>query len=216
MKKTGIFLFILSVVLTGADLAYGQEKKESYLGRGLSAQAELGLPTVSIANPDGTNAYYTGVTVLGRGILPLIDGKLFSINLVGNAKYLDLRNTANSGSQKEYANHIGGGVGASINLWIFFYGIDYNYMFARHYAVGTISRELNFNYSTAMSYYGVQKDFGQLSLGGGMSLSSATISKRASGLSADSPYTEKIYFVFARYSTGLTIPRMFKALFSGK
>ncbi|MGE3972889.1 MAG: hypothetical protein AB7F59_00030 [Bdellovibrionales bacterium] len=212
----GLLTFVIIFGLFSSQIALAQKssKKGNRDDRGLSAQVDLGLPTVTIENPDSSIAYYTGIGVTGRGILPLLDTRYFSFNLVGNAKYLDLKNTASTASQKEIANHIGAGGGVSVMLWIFFYGIDYNYMLARHYTVGTFSQELNYNYTSAVTYYGAQIEFGQLSLGGGVSMNTATISNGATDLNMDSPYSEKTYFVFARYSTGLTVPRMFKALFS--
>lgn len=181
--------------------------------RGISLQGEAGLPYASIKNPDNTFAYYRGVGLQGRVFLPVIDEHLFSFNLVGSGKYLDLTNSSNNSRQKEVANLIGPGLGVNVMLWKLFAGIDYQLIYGRHYGVGAISRELNYSYGALQQYYGLQWEFGALMVGLSYSSIQAKIPKSQTGLSVDSDYAEQIYWIHFRYSSGFSLNQLLKVLF---
>lgn len=181
--------------------------------RGVSVQIEAGLPYVTIANPDNTKAYYKGLGVQGRGILPVIDTSAFSFNLVASAKYLDLTNTTANSRQKEIAHLIGPGAGASIMFFNFFAGMDYQFMFGRHYGIGSVSREMNYSFGALQTYYGVQWEFGAAAFGASYSSTTGSLPKSMTGLSVDSAYSESVYWLHFRYSTGFEFLELLKFLF---
>lgn len=200
------FLFAL-VILFSLNSAWAVE------GGGVAFSMGAGSGNATIVNPDKTKAHYKVLALEGRGHLPLIDSANFDADLVGNMRYLDLENSANSKYQSEVGNLIGPGAGLEFRAFKFVLGAEYNVMLARHYAVGSISRDMKYEMPMTNLYGGLHLQFGQLAVSLSYSQASATVPKSSSGLTKDSPYTDQIYWLQLTYSTGASFMKFVKILF---
>lgn len=206
-------LLICSILIFTAVHSWAAETSKKK-GKGVAFDAALGYPTFQITNPDDTNAFYTGIALQGRGMIPIIEGENAGIKMFGQLRYFDLQNTNNGGSQKEVANHIGGGGGLEVDLFKFFLGGDYSYMVARHYAVGTFSNDISYKYSTMNAYAGLKVGFGELSIAGSYGLGQGTILKSETGLSNDSKVNYSVIWVHVIYGTGSSLGDYLSRLFN--
>lgn len=224
--RSPVSLLVISMwmaVAPQAALAQSSPSASSSAGKpggkypsGIQAEVSAGGGTSSILNTDGTSAYYTTLAVEGRGLIPLFGGdgqSRISLSLVGGIRYLDLSNSVTMGSQKEVANMIGPGAGLQLRLFKFVGGMQYDYMLARHYAIGPMSRDLEYQMPLTKTYYGLQIPFGQLAIAFTYSSSTGTVPKAATRLSADSPYADQLYWLNFTYSTGASFWRFLEMLF---
>ncbi len=180
--------------------------------QGVKMELSVGQPTVAIENPDGTKAGYSGLSAMGRGFLPLIGGDSFRADLTGTIKYLDLSNTAN-GSQKEFAQYIGPGLGLQISFSRFFIGADYLYLKGRHSAVGPFSNQSEFSISGMDIHAGVRIEFGTGSLGFAWSQMKSTVPASSTNLSQDAPWADQVYWLQFSYNFKTTPGNMLRSLF---
>lgn len=206
------------LILLAAENASAQAKssakgKDGSYPRGVQAELSAGTGSASIGNPDATTAHYSALAIEARGHIPLWTNRWLGFNLVGNVRYLDLTNTAESGKQKEVANLIGPGLGVQLRLFKFIGGFQTEYMLARHYAVGPTSRELNYSMTMSKTYYGLILPFENLAVGLIASSSTGTVPSEKSGLSTNSPYTDQVYWLSFTYSTGASFVEFLKYLF---
>ena len=218
-RTTGLLVFVIVLFArtvcaqTAAPAAANTQKKYPF---GLQAEISGGYGASSIENPDATKAHYTTIGVQGKGYIPVLGtaaGSMFQLALTGNVRYLDLKNTAEVGSQKEVANVIGPGGGIHLRLFKIVAGVDYNFMLARHYAVGPVSRELQYSMPVIRYYGGLIVPFNQLAVGFTWSSSSGTVPASQSQLSKSSPFQEQTYWLNFIYSTGIPFSNVFKVLF---
>ncbi len=182
-------------------------------GPGVAFDGSIGLPTLSVENPDNSKAHYSGVALAGRVHFPIYSNSPFSSSLLAGLKYLDLKNNANSGDQKELVNQIGPTVGLRLQYAKLFVQAEYAYMLARHYSVGTVSRELSFNYSGLQYGAGLQIPLGTLSLGASYQISNGTYPAAKTGLSEDSAYSESLVMFHLVWNTGAGLSQFFLDLF---
>ena len=84
--------------------------------------------SVKLTNPDGSTAYYDGLSVRGGLNVPIIKRKKFDLYFNPGAKYLDLENTANDSSQYESGNIIGVGAGLTARVYKFWFGTRYMHL----------------------------------------------------------------------------------------
>lgn len=180
---------------------------------GVAFSIGAGMGKASIENPDQTKAHYKVLALEGRGQIPLVASKSFEADIMGSMRYLDLENTANNGYQSEVANLIGPGVGLELRAFKFVLGAEYHMMLARHYAVGSISRDMKYEMPMINLYGGLNFQFKQLSVSLSYSQGSASVPKASSGLTKDSPYTDQIYWLQLTYSTGASFTKFIKFLF---
>lgn len=174
-------------------------------GGGLIADASIGSTDVQMTNPDNQISYYKGYSVHGRGGLPLLVGTS-SLYLTLNIGLTDVYNTANTNTQSEYANFLSPGAGLFYKMSRLGIGVDYNFVFARHRTVGTISRETNYIFN---SYgYWAQYIFplgNRSSLGLSYSGQTGTISKEQIKLSQDMPFSSSTLWIFFTYYSGIEL-----------
>lgn len=194
------FLFILFGVLAlTSTQSFAQSSSKS---GGLAFDGALGIPNAQITNPDSSNAYYTGLSAQARLIAPVFEAGLFSTSLTGAIRYLDLKNTANDQSQKEFSNHLGPGAGLRLAFAKLYLGAEYFYMYARHYSVGNVSKEINYKYMPLVTYFGLTVPVGQLALGFSYSMATGSVPAAESGLSKSSPYKDAVVFFHLTWNTG--------------
>ncbi len=209
-----ITVLMILLVQTLASNAYAQKNGEgSNFPRGVQAEAGIGSGSAAIVNPDATTAYYSALSLEGRGHIPLYTTRWLGFNLVGNLRYVDLTNTADMGKQKEVANLIGPGLGVQLRLFKFIGGFQTEFLLARHYAVGPISRELNYTLNTTKTYYGFMFPFQNLAISFFESTSTGTVPNYKSGLSTSSQYSDQTYWLTLTYSTGASFIEFIKYLF---
>ena len=188
-----LFLLTLPLLFT-ANTSYAT---------GVMAEAQLGFPNVQIDNPDGSSAYYGGLSLLAKLTMPAYQTKNFGISITGIGRFLDINNNSNSVQQRETGTHIGPGLGVKLNFYRFFLGYDAYYMKARHFWVGTQNKYLEYSYNTSNIYGGIDFNFGKnLNAALSYSLASGNISKAETGLAADTPYSDSIIWLHIGISTG--------------
>lgn len=167
----------------------------------------------TITNPDSTKANYKTLGLKGIALLPMFESDHFAGHLTGGLRYLDLQNNANSGTQTEVANMFGPTIGLRLRAYKFFAQYDYGFMFARHYAVGSISRSSKYDMPVGSLTAGITIPLKQLSVSFAYSQSSGTVPKSSSALSKDSPYNDQVYWLQVSYSTGSSLRQFFGFLF---
>ena len=178
----------------------------------LKFEGSLGIPNVGIENPDGSSAYYDGLSLMGRIIAPVYGKNQFWVSLVANLRYMDLENTANNDNQKEFASQLGPGLGLRFNVGRIFLGLDYFVIRNRHYAFGGISKELEYN-SSPMSYYiGMEFPLGSLSLGINYAMSTGTIAVDDTKLAEAAPYTDSVAMVTLTWDSGVSFGKFASGL----
>ncbi len=154
MIKFFLYVLILLIYSEGL-LAQGRGGKS-----GLSFSASIGLPSVTITNPDNSEAGYSGISLQGRLFLPIYEN---IVNLHGTLKYHDLENKASTSSESEVANHIGGGMGLTFTLKKLYFGYEQILMKARHYYIGNTGIKTEYDYTVGNLFIGFKYNFGALS-----------------------------------------------------
>ncbi len=187
------------------------------LGRGekagnLKFEGSLGLPNVGIENPDGSSAYYDGLALMGRAVAPVYGIGEFWTSLVANIRYFDLKNTANTSHQKEFANQLGPGVGLRFSLGRLYLGLDYLIVRNRHYAFGGLSRELEYNSSPFSYYIGIEYPLGALSLGLSYAISNGSITTDSTNLNEAAPYTDTLILFTLTWDSGISFGKFASSL----
>jgi hypothetical protein len=193
---------------TGGGIPLGLVDKYHLLG-----EMQIGYPTATLTNPDGTKARYDGVGLRMAVLVPVLDKLSWDIYLTGGVKYLDLQNTANGDGQQEVANVIGPLAGVAIRWTKFWFGAHYNQLWARHYATGPFSGRSTYNFNSVDYFAGLHYQFGRLGVGLTYSMSSAEISKEHTGLNSDTPYNDSMISLQFTFNTGETLWQMIKSLF---
>ncbi len=203
MKLIGlILLFLLYTVQTYAS--------------GVGFEGQVGSPNVQIENQDGTSAHYSGLSLLGKLKLPIWEGKSGSgVLFTGSARYLDVSNNANSGTQREAANNIGAGAGLELHFYRLFVGFDAYALKGRHYMIGTVNRYLEYDMSLTNFYGGLRIDITK-GLGVSFSYSTGTgsIPKSKTFLTEDSPYNDTVMWFHLIYNTNQGSGKFLKVLFN--
>ncbi|MCB0366574.1 MAG: hypothetical protein H6624_07310 [Bdellovibrionaceae bacterium] len=193
-------IFLASLLFHIGAMAKGGGGKSG----NLRFEGSLGVPNVGIENPDGSSAYYDGLAMVGRVIAPVFGKDQFWVALTANLRYLDLENTANSGTQKEFASQLGPGLGLRFSVGKIFLGADYFVVQSKHYAFGGISNEIKYTSSPLSYYVGMEFSLGSLSMGLAYIMSSGTIGVDDTGLAADSPYTDSLAMVTLSWDSGVS------------
>ncbi|NJM10321.1 MAG: hypothetical protein HC883_05540 [Bdellovibrionaceae bacterium] len=181
--------------------------------KGVAFDMSLGYGGSKIENPDQSEANYKTLALSGRLFIPFVEKKDFGVSLLLGLRYLDLENNANTGNQSEFANLIGPGLGLQIRAYKFFVGSEYHMMFARHHAVGSVSRSSKYEMPTINIFGGITIPFQQLSVSFSYSQSSGTVPKDSSGLSESSAFCDQIYWLHLTYSTGASPGKFLGFLF---
>lgn len=179
---------------------------------GVKMELSIGQPGVTIENPDGTKAGYSGLSAMGRGFLPVMGSGFFRADFTGTIKYLDLSNTAN-GDQKEFAQYLGPGLGLQISISRFYIGADYMFLKGRHSAVGPFANQNEFNITGVDIHAGVRMEFGTGAIGFAWSQMSSTVPSSATGLSKNSPWADQVYWLQFSYNFKSTPGKLIKDLF---
>lgn len=192
-----LFLFFTSVLFSLRTLAGAKD--------GVLFDGALGLPAITISNPNGENAGYEGISLQGRLFAPIYSDGAFHTQLHGVLRYHDLENKYSSDGQTEVANHIGPGVGLSIRLGRLTLGGEYSLMKARHYYIGHIGLKTEYDYAVGTAFAGFVVPFGDLSVGLGYNYSVGKIKKDETGLSKDSDYAEQSIWFHMTYNTGASV-----------
>ncbi|NJL24551.1 MAG: hypothetical protein HC902_04870 [Calothrix sp. SM1_5_4] len=146
-------------------------------------------------------------------MIPLYESADFTGSLAGGVRYLDLENSANTGSQSEVANLIGPALGLRLRFYKFFIGYEYGIMSARHYAVGTIANVLKYNLALTTLDGGIRIPFNQLTVSISYSRSTGVVPADKTGLSSGAPYSDQIYWLQFTYSTGASFQKFLQYLF---
>lgn len=203
------FLLALVILLGSSESLAAPNKSD-----GLWFNGAIFIPQSSIKNPNSSVAYYSGVGLEGKTGVTLVDLGAFSTSFYGSIRYFDLRNTANTGTQKEFANHIGTGAGLKFMFAKLYLEADYHYMLARHYSVGTISYNIDYEYTPLTYSAGISLPIGQLAFGASYSVSSAMIAGSKTGLSQDSEYNDTRIMLNVTWNTGASLFGFFSKLFN--
>jgi hypothetical protein len=179
----------------------------------LQFEGAIGSPNTKIDNPDGTSAYYDGLALQGRILIPVYAASLFSSFLTANLRYLELENTANNATQKEFSNQLGPGLGLRINFGKISLGADYYLLADRHYSFGSISKEVRQEFTPTSFYLGFSIPLGALSFGAAYIVSSGSIGTKETELTEVSPYSDTLIMFHLIWNSGLSFGKFAKDLF---
>lgn len=159
--------------------------------------ASIGYPyDISIENPDGTKAYYDGIgfrTAFNYNFSQTRSEMAYGFTF--HYKYLKLDNTKSS-SITESAVHKGIGVGVFAKSSGFYLGLNYAIMKASHQSSGAVSALDEFEYNPLTVDISYTVNYGNLvEIGPAISYAFTDLSKKETGLSKDSPYSEQIVWL---------------------
>ncbi|MGE4132026.1 MAG: hypothetical protein AB7F86_10350 [Bdellovibrionales bacterium] len=180
---------------------------------GVKMQLSLGMPYLTITNPDETKANYDGLAASARGFIPIFYGDKFRTDLTGSFRYLDFENKANGSSQSEYASYLGPGAGLELTVYNIYVGASYFYYKGRHTSVGTISHKAEFQISGMSQYIGIRFEFGLGALGLSYSQMSAKVPGSAVGLSSSSDWDQSTLWLQFTYNFKTTTGKFLQSLF---
>lgn len=181
-------------------------------GNGVSFEASIGAPEVTLQNPEGGEAVYSGLGVFGRIYAPIwTNNKNFSSNFVLSGRYIDLNNNSNSNAQQETGTHIGLGAGLHFKIFKIILGVNSHVVKGRHFWVGDINNDyVEFNYNLLSYYAGLEWSF---SKNFGLALSYEMASSTADINNNDVPYNESTYWLQFRFDTGASFGKFLGMLF---
>lgn len=179
----------------------------------LGVEVHFGYPSVKLTNPDGSTAFYEGLSVRGGLNVPIFKRKKFELHFNPGAKYLDLENTANDSSQYESGNIIGVGAGLSARVYRFWFGTRYMHLWGRNFASGDFSDRVSYQMSTTEYFGGLYFQFDRLGLGLSYSQAAGKIPKGDTGLNSDTPYNEGIYSLQITFDMGQSLWQILGRLF---
>lgn len=202
-------IFLALLILAIAPQSFAERK----FGEGVAADVAFGSGSASIQNPDDSKANYKVLAVHAKGMIPILEAEDFAGYLTANVRYLDLENSSNNSGQSEVANILGPGLGIHLRVFKFTLGAEYNYMIARHYAVGAISRQSEYEMRVTNLYAGLSIPFKQLAVSLSYNMASGTVPKDSSLLSKDCPYSDQIYLIQLTYSTDQSFGKFLDFLF---
>lgn len=181
--------------------------------RGIILDGAIGLPAITIKNPDGTSAGYGGTSLQARLLIPLVDNR-FKLYLNGTLRYHDLKNAYSNSQETEVANHIGPGAGLTIEYSRFFLGAEYMMMKARHYYVGPIGVQSEYDYTYSNAFVGYYTALGPLGLGLSYSVGSGVLEHDKVGLTSDADISEQTVWFHIRFSTDKGLGRFLSEVFN--
>lgn len=214
IKLVLLFISFFCVTVEAQDFGFapsgGGKNQGTY---NLGAEIQLGYPSVTITNPDGTDAIYDGLAIRGIFNIPLYRGKVFDCYLSPTAKYLDLENIANSSAQFESANLAGIGGGLTFRYKRLWFGARYMQMWARHYSSGAFSDRINYQFYELEYFGGVYFQFDRLGLGIVYSHASADVGKSSTGMEANTPYAESTFMLQGTFDMGASLWGILSNLF---
>ncbi|MCB0349992.1 MAG: hypothetical protein KDD38_02340 [Bdellovibrionales bacterium] len=179
---------------------------------GVRFDGAVGMPAVTITNPNKTTAGYDGISLQGRLFTPIVEDS--SINILAQAvlRYHDLKNTQSTDAETEVANHIGPGLGLTFTFARLSLGYEYMLMKARHYYIGSTGRQIEFDYTASNIFAGITIPFGDLGIGFSYNYATGKAGKGETGLTKDSDYTEQSIWFHISYSTGSALGDLARSL----
>jgi hypothetical protein len=211
-RRGGPALFTSVLLLLIGLLALKAKGAQSNTGN-IQFEGAIGSPNTKIDNPDGTSAYYDGLALQGRILVPVYAASLFSSFLTANLRYLELENTANNATQKEFSNQLGPGLGLRVNIGKISLGADYYLLADRHYSFGAISKEVRQEFTPSSFYLGFSIPLGALSFGAAYIISSGSIGTKETELAKVSPYSDTLIMFHLIWNSGLSFGKFASDLF---
>jgi len=161
-----------------------------------------GLGVTSIANPDGTKAYYSTMAVRAYLNYSLFGNEKGwgEVGLIGTANFSSLTNSVRINGESEMAYLAGPGAGVYFRVWRFYASAEGDYLIARHYASGRALYILDYTLMTTKTIIGIHLwPFDRFGFLIGSSNSFGVVPKSMTSLSQNSPYQEQIYFAELTY-----------------
>lgn len=169
---------------------------------GIGVELGVGSGTAAIKNPDASTAKYKLLGIRGRVLFPMINEKDFGANFVGAFRYMDMDNGANNAFQSESIKMRGPGAGLELRLFKFVIGAEYDLMKTRHYAIGNLSHEMEYEMPVLNLYGGLNLQLRHITVSFSYNMGSGNVPKSETGLRKDSPYSDQVYWLQFIYSTG--------------
>lgn len=168
---------------------------------GVSFEAAIGYPEVSLQNPNSGEAVYSGIAVSGKLYAPIYVAGSFSSNFTFSGRYLDLNNNSNSNAQRETGNHIGLGGGLRFKIHKIVLGANYHLIKARHFWVGSTTNDYKeYDYGLFSYYAGLEWLF---SKNFGLSMSYESAAANIEIENNPVPYSENTIWLHFRFDTGM-------------
>lgn len=121
---------------------------------GLGFELGVGYPELSIVN--GTqNAKYTGVSVQGNVLFPLLNSGNFSMDLDLLYRYTSAENNSSNSTLSEWAHFTTFGSGLRFNYSYLFAGVDYLFAKGKHVRAGTDNQIFDYDFNPIQWHVGV-------------------------------------------------------------
>jgi hypothetical protein len=197
-----IFAFLFALFLSASVYA------------GIGFDGSIGYPVATITNPDDTKAHYSGLSLQGRFISPLIESGSFDLTLDLIGRYIDMGNTANAAAQRESGSQMGLGAGLTLRLGKVYLGADMIQARARHFFVGNKDEYLEYEMTQMSAFLGLRFQIGKaMSAALTYSQASAPIESKFTGLETNSKYVDTITWLHLTYETGQPLGKFFGDLF---
>jgi len=174
-------------------------------GDSVSIEGEVGLPSLSIENPDGSKAGYEGVSLLGRIHFPTYNSGNILMGIHGTYKRMYLENTYTGYDATEMAEHSGVGAGMSVLFGKLMLGVDYLMMSAQHHYTGGIGINSTFDYNAINAFAIISFRVGGLKGWVGYSYTDASIDSGQTGLSKDAALKEQQFFLNFIFNTDANV-----------
>lgn len=193
-------LFLLSIFIASNALAEGTTSSSDASPKGVAVVGAIGSPTLKLSNPDGSDVYYSGVSLWGRGLIPIVEARAFRFDLLGSLRFTNANNKKNNDAQKEEADILGYGGGAEIGLYSLFFGLEYLMNTGKHYSIGAFNNSLIYHYNSLNYYIGFEKRLGIFNLGIVYSSGSGSIPTSETNLSKATPVSDSAIWLQASYS----------------
>lgn len=190
-------LLVLLILLCGNPIAWSRGSEN------LLFDFSFGKPVASISNPDGSLAYYDGLSSNAKFIVPIWGNSAMTLKGLASLNYFDLKNTTTQ-SVTETAQAIGPGLGLELRTFGLLLGATAHMMRIRHQLISSVvSNNLEYSFMLNGFYIGYEKSFKNLRIGVLKTDSTASLPSGDNGLSQKSTFTESTIWLTIRYDFGV-------------
>lgn len=139
-------LFLTLALFSGVASATSQS--------GLGFELGVGYPDMTITT-NSLNARYSGVTMQGNVLFPLLSSGNFSIDLDLLYKYSAAENNASNSTLSEWAHFTSFGSGLRLNYSFLFVGFDYLFSKGKHVRAGSSNQIFDYDFNPLQWHAGL-------------------------------------------------------------
>jgi len=151
VSKTWHLLSLLSFITLILSF---QNHAQATVQNGLGFELGVGYPQISISDPT-QNAKYSGVSVQGNVLFPLLSSGQFSMDLDLLYRYTSAENNSSNSTLSEWAHFTTFGSGLRFNYSFIFVGFDYLFAKGKHVRAGTSNSIFEYNFNPLQWHAGL-------------------------------------------------------------